>query len=129
MGGNPIVTSDLPQPDDDAMRALTARIHRKLPEALSWDCEAYGPHIGIGYALCFFAEPGERECASVAVCHSRMAAERLQVFNRIHDRAAAGDPNAIYLAGEFASPEQLLNGADRGQDEEQELPWTSRPGW
>jgi hypothetical protein len=141
------MTGDPPQPEGDAMRGalyrhldqhdvpgdppfdveaglrgLADRIRRELPGTLSWDCEAYGPPAGIGYALCFFAEPGERECASVAVCHSRMAAERLRVFNRIQEMAAAGDPDAVYLAGEFSSSEQLLNAAAPGQDQEQESP-------
>jgi hypothetical protein len=44
-----------------------------------------------------------------------MAAERQRVFARIQELAADGDEVGIYLAGEFASPEDLLGGSETEQ--------------
>jgi hypothetical protein len=79
------------------------------PAGLGWDCEGYGPPADTG-ALCFFADLGKRECASPAVCHSRMTAERQRMFDRIQEQAAAGDQTAIFLASVFTDPGQLLGG-------------------
>lgn len=85
-----------------------------------WDCEAYGPEgIRIG-AMCFFGpEMGERECASVQICHLRMIVERQRIYERIQEMAAEGDPVGEYLAGEFTSPEQILGGAEESAEEEE----------
>lgn len=82
-----------------------------------FDCEAYGPEGREFGALCFTAGPGERSCQSPGECHAVMDAERMRVFRRISEMAAAGDPVAAYLAGEFTSPDQLLGGADAGTDD------------
>ena len=76
-----------------------------------WDCEAYGPEgIDVG-ALCFLAEQGERACATRVECRLVMHGARQQLFSRIHELAAAGDPTGIDLASAFTSPDQLLGGA------------------
>lgn len=76
-----------------------------------WDCEAYGPEgIDVG-ALCFLAEQGHRACASKVECRIVMTEQRQRVFNRIQELAATGNPDFIYLAGEFTSPDQLLGGS------------------
>ena len=80
-------------------------------EAVAWTCEAYGPDgVDVG-AVCFFTgQLHHRICGSQDECSRRMAAERQRVFDRIHEAAAAGDPTAAFLAGEFTSPDQLLGG-------------------
>ena len=76
-----------------------------------WDCDAYGPDGREAGALCFLAvELNTRVCTSHAECTAAMTAERRRVFQRIQDGAARGDPDMVYLAGEFTSPEQLLGG-------------------
>ena len=75
-----------------------------------WDCQAYGPDGKTVDALCFFANPGTRSCDTEVECHSRLAAERVRLFDRIGEMAAAGDPVAQYLASELTDPEQLLGG-------------------
>ncbi|MET0701692.1 MAG: hypothetical protein ABWY93_18735 [Mycobacterium sp.] len=76
-----------------------------------WDCQAYGPEGADIGALCFLAGGlHERVCLSVGQCHAEMAVERVRVFNRIQELAAAGDPVAIELAQDITSPDQLLNG-------------------
>lgn len=76
-----------------------------------WPCDAYGPD-GIRHgALCFASgEPGSRVCASPGQCREVMTGQRQRVFRRISELAAAGDETAVFLAGEFTSPEQLLGG-------------------
>lgn len=81
-----------------------------------WPCEAYGPEGREHGALCFFAEPGERACVSQAECARLMDAERRRLFRRIQERAAAGDPVAEYLAGEFPDPSRILGGSEEGRD-------------
>lgn len=76
----------------------------------TWDCEAYGPDGTDVGALCFFAEQGQRACVSQAMCRLSMAGERQRMFDRIHALASQGDPEFVYLAGEFTSPDQLLGG-------------------
>lgn len=77
----------------------------------AWPCEAYGPDgLRVG-AWCFFADEGQRECATSTTCQHRMAAERRQAFQRISARVAAGDAVAADLAAEFPSPETLLGGS------------------
>jgi hypothetical protein len=82
---------------------------------VAWDCQAYGAGADAFGARCFFAEPGERLCTAEGECRTRMAAERVRVFERIHALAADGDPVGQYLAAEFTHPDQLLN---RPQDTE-----------
>ena len=81
-----------------------------------FDCEAYGPEGREISALCFFAGTGERACASPGECRGKMDAERRRVWQRIQDGAARGDPDMVYLAGEFTGPGQLLGG---GSDEDE----------
>lgn len=85
---------------------------------MTWDCPAYGLEGKTVGALCFFsAELGSRVCGTQDECHARLDVERRRVFNRIHDLAAAGNPTAEYLAGEFTDPERLLGGGQRATDE------------
>lgn len=77
---------------------------------MTWDCQAYGPDAEAVGALCFFADPGARLCGTQDECRTRLAGERVRVFERIHDLAASGDPTGQYLAAEFTHPEQLLGG-------------------
>jgi hypothetical protein len=81
-----------------------------------WDCEAYGPDVREGGAVCFISgELGQRVCAHQAECHEVMTAERQRVFRRMSELAASGDPTMAYLEGEFSRPEQILGG---GQEPE-----------
>lgn len=75
----------------------------------TWECEAYAPDGSSAGALCFFADPGTRNCGSQAECSAAMAAARQVLFARIQ-AAAQDDPDMAYLAGEFTSPDQLLGG-------------------
>jgi hypothetical protein len=79
-----------------------------------FDCTAYGPKGREIHALCFFAASGTRSCASLEECREKMTAERQRVWQRIQDGAARGEPDMVYLAGEFQGPEQLLGGGDGG---------------
>lgn len=86
-----------------------------------WDCGAYGPmgrEIG---ALCFFTVfPGVRHCPSQAVCLEAMTAERRRVWETIQNRAQDGDPDSVWLAEQFPSPDTLLGGGQaHGQAEVQ----------
>lgn len=74
-----------------------------------WNCTAYGPDLPMPDP-CFFE--AVQVCGSLDECRRRMKAERQRVFDRIQERAAAGDPAFTYLAAEFTSPEQLLNAED-----------------
>ncbi len=75
-----------------------------------WDCTAYGPEGRSFGALCFRSgQLGARACGSLAECEQVMEAERQRVYARIQEGAAAADPDMVYLAGEFTSPDQLLN--------------------
>jgi hypothetical protein len=77
-----------------------------------WDCEAYGPEgVKVG-ALCFFGSDGQRRCDSPETCSVEMAGERQRIFSYIQEKAAAGHPDFVYLAGEFSSPDQLLNAGE-----------------
>jgi len=84
-----------------------------------WPCDAYGPdpEVRAAGALCFFADTGKRLCASPEECREKMTAERQRVWQRIQDGAARGEPDMVYLAGEFTRPEQLLGGGDGGEEE------------
>ena len=86
------------------------------PPPPDWDCDAYGPDGRKVGARCFFAAPGTRDCASLALCREAMAAERQRIWQSIRDGAARGDPDMVYLAGEFTGPEQLLGGGQAGED-------------
>lgn len=77
---------------------------------MDWYCEAYGPEGERVGATCFFGTHGVRDCASRAICTHRLVLERQATFARINELAAAGDPDMIYLAEVFTSPEQLLGG-------------------
>jgi hypothetical protein len=81
-------------------------------------CDAYGPdpEVRAAGARCFFAEPGKRVCASLAECREKMTAERQRVWQRIQDGAARGEPDMVFLAGEFSGPEQLLGGGAAGDE-------------
>ena len=86
-----------------------------------WVCAAYGADgRGIG-AVCFVSgELHVRVCASLAECRRVMAAERQHVFDRIREGAAAGDPDMVFLAGEFAGPDELLGGGGTAGDSSEE---------
>ncbi len=77
----------------------------------SWDCGAYGPEGRDVGALCFVAPAlGQRVCDTEGDCADRLGAERKRILRRINELAAGGDETAIYLEGEFSSPDQLLGG-------------------
>jgi hypothetical protein len=83
-----------------------------------WDCEAYGPDLPADLGnLCFY-DLVER-CTDEAQCHLRMVGTRQQMFRRINELAAAGDPDFEYLAEEFSRPSQLLNPDDAPEDGQQ----------
>jgi len=78
-----------------------------------FDCDAYGPEPAEAGAVCFFSgELGKRVCGSLAECRERMDAERRRVFQRIQEGATRGDPDMMFLAGEFTDPSQLLGGEE-----------------
>ncbi|MFD7161720.1 hypothetical protein ACFV9C_44545 [Kribbella sp. NPDC059898] len=80
-----------------------------------WDCDAYGPDLPPELGdLCFYDQI--ERCNSEAQCRLRMTGARQQVFRRINELAAAGDPTGEYLSGEFTNPSQLL-GADDESDQ------------
>lgn len=82
-----------------------------------WDCTAYGAKGTAVGALCFFSEDlGGRVCGTATECADRMAGERVRLFDRIGELAAAGDPAGKVLAQEFSSPDELLGGADPAAD-------------
>jgi hypothetical protein len=84
---------------------------RRAMYEVPWVCEAYGPD-GLEFgAVCFVGDLNRRVCESAGECHAVMTAERRRVFDRIGELAAEGDPTGVFLAGEFASPDQLLNAA------------------
>jgi hypothetical protein len=76
-------------------------------EIADFDVDAYG---------FFGAAFGKRVCASLTGCREKMAAERLRVWQRIQAGAARGEPDMVYLAGEFSGPEQLLGGPDGSEE-------------
>ena len=84
----------------------------------NWDCEAYGPELRAAGALCFFADPGTRTCATQDECRQSVAAARQVLFQRMNELAAhnPGDQTWEYLAGTFASPGQVLGGGDPPPD-------------
>jgi len=88
-------------------------------------CQAYGSE-GIAFgAVCFFSrELGKRVCADQKECQQAMSVERPQVFRRINEGAAAGQPEMEYLAGEFTSPDQILGlgGPQPGQGRKRRKP-------
>jgi hypothetical protein len=81
-----------------------------------WACEAYGPEGAEAGARCFVVGGlGERVCLTREICTLTMARSRRRLWQRIQELAAQGDETAVYLAGEFTSPEDLLGGsADAG---------------
>ena len=82
----------------------------------NWECSAYGPGgLAIG-AVCFIAGSGlfARVCPSAEACSGVMAAERQRIYNLIQEKAAAGNPEFVYLAAEFPRPDMLLGGAGSG---------------
>lgn len=74
-----------------------------------WTCEAYSPEVAEHGALCFFADPGKRNCATREECALSMAAARQLLFRRMNELAAQnpGDQTWEYLAETFTSPGQL----------------------
>jgi hypothetical protein len=86
------------------------------PVGGEWECEAYGPGgLAVG-AACFIGGRVylARACDSAVTCHRIMAAERLKLWELIKAKAAAGDPDFIYLAESFTSPDMLLGGPASG---------------
>lgn len=85
----------------------------ELPKVPDWPCEAYGAE-GLEFgAFCFVGGemPQNRWCVAQAECHAVMQSERQRVFDRLGELAGTGDPDMVWLAGQFTSPEQLLNAA------------------
>lgn len=78
---------------------------------------AYGHEGRAVGALCFFAESGQRDCASLHECRRRMTAERQRVFRRINEMAAHGDKLGEHLASEFSHPAQVLDGETESEPE------------
>lgn len=76
----------------------------------AWDCDAYGPEGAAMGALCFFGGDGVRLCSDQQECRDNMTLQRQRIFNAIQAHAALGDPVAIFLAGEFSDPSELLGG-------------------
>lgn len=77
----------------------------------AFDCEAYGPEAAEAGALCFVSGAlGVRVCLTREICTLTMARSRRRLFQRIQELAADGDETGIYLADQFASPEDLLGG-------------------
>jgi hypothetical protein len=76
-----------------------------------WPCEAYGPEGFEFGAICFMsAVPGTRLCKDAGMCGLQMAHQRREAHARMSRLAAEGDPVMQYLAGEFPTPDTLLNG-------------------
>lgn len=75
-----------------------------------WDCSYYGPEGRRLGAVCFVAK--ERACPTLAACELAIAGSRKRIFRRIQELAASGQPESVYLAGEFTRPDQLLGGDD-----------------
>jgi hypothetical protein len=74
-----------------------------------WPCEAYGETgLQVG-AWCFTTGQRARACAGPAECAATVARERQQIFGRIQDLSATGDPEWVYLAREITSPDQIMN--------------------
>jgi hypothetical protein len=85
-----------------------------------FECEAYGDGGREVGAVCFIAGPEQvRVCPTIEACHLVMTSQRQQLYDRIQELAAAGDETAIYLAGEFSSPGQMLGGPDAPPDQEE----------
>lgn len=81
-----------------------------MTQQAAWPCEAYGgAGLRVG-AWCFFADEGQRDCATLTTCEHRLATERRRAFQRIQEHVAGGDAVAADLAAEFPSPETLLGG-------------------
>lgn len=81
-----------------------------------WLCGAYG-EIAASIAEnhdvhCFTAPRGERGCPNLAACEANMDFARGQVFRLIQEGAAAGDPVAVYLAGQITRPGQIQGGGE-----------------
>lgn len=86
----------------------------------TWDCEAYGPEATAAGALCFrSSDLNKRVCGSPDECHEQMGSERQRLFQRIQELAATDAPGGdfAYLAEVFTSPDQLLGGAESGDDD------------
>lgn len=80
--------------------------------AVDWDCEAYGSKGREIGALCFFGRDGDRRCLTDAECRIVMRAERQRVWTIVQEKAAAGDPDFVYLAGQLTNPDQILHAAE-----------------
>ena len=78
-----------------------------------WDCEAYGPELREVGALCFFADPGTRNCYTEDECRQSVVAARQLVYRRMNELAAAGDEAGAFLAETFTNPEQILGGGEQ----------------
>jgi hypothetical protein len=118
-----MVIGEIPHPEKapQAWAEYVAAAQSRLAEAETaagqdWDCTAYGPEARPSGALCFFAASYARTCPSLGACRTRMAAERQRVFDLIQEKGAAGDETMAYLAGEFTSPDQILNAEIPAED-------------
>jgi hypothetical protein len=79
-----------------------------------WVCEALPPEAARYGVLCFFADRGKRNCATVEECAVSVAGARQLLFQRMNELAAhePGDETWAYLAETFTSTGQLLGGPD-----------------
>lgn len=83
-----------------------------------WACEAYGP-VGLDFgALCFFAGPHQRECASLVQCSTMLDIERRRLFLQLSWQAEQGDDVAIEILRDIHCPEQLLGGRHSDPDDD-----------
>jgi hypothetical protein len=81
-----------------------------------WGCDAYGPDGRQAGALCFLSpELHQRRCGSHAECTATVAASRQQLFGRLSELAAAGDPVWEAVAEQIPRPDRIW--PDDGQGE------------
>lgn len=76
-----------------------------------WACEYYGPEGAAIGAVCFVAA-ASGACASLDECHEAMTAVRRNIYRKISELAATGDPVGVDLAEAFPDPERILNRKD-----------------
>lgn len=80
--------------------------------ATEWECEAYGEGAASVGAWCFRSpRPYRRACADADECATFMGRERLRVWARLTDLAAAGDADAAAILAELpGGPGSILGG-------------------
>jgi hypothetical protein len=74
-----------------------------------WVCGAYPPEAAEYGVLCFFADRGKRNCATVEECAASVDGARKVLWQRMNELAARnpGDQTWAHLAETFTSPEQI----------------------